>query len=104
MKWLLKRLSAGSRILLRIGRACDLSYFVFFREASHGIATFLFCLLLTDAGFVILIEVVLSSFQDESPERAKATGRASSLRFERWMRFRQVAEAVTPHLLSGKFF
>jgi hypothetical protein len=33
-----------------------------------------------------------------------ATGRVSLLRFKRRIQFRQVAEAVTPHLLSGGSF
>ena len=33
-----------------------------------------------------------------------ATGRVSLLKFKRRIQFRQVAEAVTPHLLSGSSF
>ena len=35
---------------------------------------------------------------------AVATGRVSLLKFKRRIQFRQVAEAVTPHLLSGGSF
>jgi hypothetical protein len=52
--------------------------------------------------FVILIKVVLRSFQDGSPKWV-AFGRVLVLKWAQ-AQFRQVAEAVTPHLLSGKFF